>query len=237
MTFGVKLRARGEYACFTRPELKVERVSYDVLTPSAARGILEAIHWKPAIRWVVDRIHVLAPIHFESIRRNEVGSRIPAANIRKAMRAGSVDELYMVADDRNQRVQRSATVLRDVDYIIEAHFDLTRHAGERDSPAKHHDMFTRRARRGQCFHQPSLGCREFATDFTLLEGDPPPNRLPDDQQDRDLGWMLLDIAHTSDSPGHAGHRCGAGCQPLFFPARLMGGVLHVPPLSAPEVRS
>lgn len=159
MGYGIKLHIWGERACFTRPEMKVERVSYDVITPSAARGILEAIHWKPAIRWKVDRIHVLRPIRFESIRRNEVGSKVSARNVLSAMKAKSTQDLYTLADEDRQ--QRAATVLRDVAYVIEAHFDLTDKAGVDDNEGKHLDQFKRRARKGQCFHQPCMGTRGF----------------------------------------------------------------------------
>jgi len=127
MSFGIRLHIWGERACFTRPEMKVERVSYDVITPSAARGILEAIHWKPAIRWAVDRIHVLRPIRFESIRRNEVGNKLSPTNVRKAMKAGSTAGLATYVDEERQ--QRASTVLRDVAYVIEAHFELTERRG------------------------------------------------------------------------------------------------------------
>lgn len=223
MPHGIKLRVSGAYACFTRPEMKVERVSYDVITPSAARGILEAIHWKPAIVWRIDRIHVLKPIRFQSLRRNEVGHRIPVNNIRKAMRAGAVHELRQVVEDDRQ--QRAATLLYDVDYVIEAHFEMTARAGPEDNPAKHLEMFTRRAERGQCFHQPCLGTREFPADFALVTGEIPSSSLPDGQKERDLGWMLLDIDHEHDRT------------PLFFKAQLQNGILVVPPLGAPEVRS
>lgn len=159
MTYGIKLHIWGGRACFTRPEMKVERVSYDVITPSAARGILEAIHWKPAIRWEIDRIHVLKPVRFESIRRNEVGSKIGLGNIKKAMNAQSTQDLYTVADEDRQ--QRASTVLRDVAYVIEAHFVLTPKASSEDNEGKHLDIFKRRARQGQCFHQPCMGTREF----------------------------------------------------------------------------
>ena len=135
MAYGVKLHVWGDYACFTRPEMKVERVSYDVMTPSAARGILEAIHWKPAIRWGVDRIHVLKPIRFESLRRNEVGHKIPEATARAAMGRGSTEGLFTVVEDDRQ--QRAATVLRTVAYVIEAHFELTKTAAPDDTEAKH----------------------------------------------------------------------------------------------------
>ena len=223
MSYGIKLRVSGQRACFTRPEMKVERVSYDVITPSAARGILEAIHWKPAIVWVIDRIHVLKPIRFQSLRRNEVGHRVPVGNVKTAMKAGFVHELRQVASDDRQ--QRAATILYDVDYVIEAHFEMTAKTGPEDNPAKHHEMFTRRAAHGQCFHQPCLGTREFPAEFTLLEGEIPRHALPADQANRDLGWMVLDIDHANERT------------PLFFRAALCDGVLTVPPPGAPEVRS
>lgn len=224
MAYGVKLHVWGDRACFTRPEMKVERVSYDVMTPSAARGILEAVHWKPAIRWVIDAIEVLKPIRFQSIRRNEVGSRVPAVAVRKAMKAGEVQDLRMVAEENRQ--QRAATLLVDVAYVIHAHFELTERAGPGDSEAKHLSMFNRRAAGGQCFQQPCLGVREFPADFALLEdGAAPVSELPPDQRDRDLGWMLLDIDHTNDMTS------------LFFWAALRDGVMAVPPLNSVEVRS
>src|SRR5208283_2020968 len=137
----------GEFACFTRPEMKVERVSYDVMTPSAARGILEAIHWKPAIRWVVEAIHVLKPIRFQSIRRNEVGDKASVASIRKAMNSGDISDLALLVDDQKVRQQRAATILVDVAYVIEARFELTGKAGAEDNEGKHLDTFNRRARK------------------------------------------------------------------------------------------
>jgi CRISPR-associated protein Cas5 subtype I-C len=135
MSYGIRLRVSGEFACFTRPEMKVERVSYDLMTPSAARGILEAIHWRPAIRWVVEAIHVLKPIRFQSIRRNEVGHKVPVASIRKAMNSGDIGDLALLVDDDRQ--QRAATVLADVAYVIEAKFELTAKAGPGDNEGKH----------------------------------------------------------------------------------------------------
>jgi len=217
--FGVRLRVEGEYACFTRPEMKVERVSYDVMTPSAARGILEAIHWKPAIVWRIDRIHVLKPIRFQSIRRNEVGNKIPTGSVRTARNRGSIESLYTKIEDDRQ--QRAATVLFDVDYAIEAHFDLTDKASENDNEGKHLDIFNRRARRGQCFHQPCLGTREFAAYYTLIEHaeDIPPAI----DETRDLGYMLYDIDH------------GNGRQPLFFRAQMKQGVVEIPSPNSPEI--
>ncbi len=220
MSYGVRLRVSGEYACFTRPEMKVERVSYDVMTPSAARGILEAIHWKPAIRWIVDEIHVLKPIRFQSIRRNEVGAKAPTGKIRQAMTAGSLEGLALIIEDNRQ--QRAATVLADVDYVICAHFELTERADETDSEGKHLDIFNRRARKGQCFHQPCLGTREFVARFDLVEaGDP---LRPAIEETRDLGFMLFDIDHAGDRVS------------MFFRAKLDKGVMKVPPPDSPEIR-
>ena len=223
MPYGIRLHVWGEYACFTRPEMKVERVSYDAMTPSAARGVLEAIHWKPAIRWEIDRIHVLKPIRFETLRRNELGHKIPAGNISKAMQVGSTEGLRTVIEEDRQ--QRAATLLRDVGYVIEAHFTLTAAAGADDSEAKHLAMFKRRAMRGQCFHRPYLGTREFAADFALADDTMPVSYLPEDQRDRDLGWMLFDIDFADDS------------SPRFFRARLSSGAIDVPAWNSTEIRS
>lgn len=222
--FGIRLHVWGERACFTRPEMKVERVSYDVITPSAARGILEAIHWKPAIRWVVDRIHVLKPIRFESIRRNEIGSKIPESSVRSAMKARSVDGLGLAIDEDRQ--QRAATVLRDVAYVIEAHFEQTARWGSEDNAGKHADMFRRRARAGQCFHRPCLGTREFAAEFALLDGDlPKPDAtVLSPPNPRDLGFMLLDIDFEN------------GRAPVFFRAEMKDGVIEVPRIEDARAR-
>ena len=214
MAFGVKLLVRGEWACFTRPEMKVERVSYDVMTPSAARGILEAVHWKPSIHWIVDRIHVLRPIQFQSFRRNEVGVKISSITAGRAMRNGTVRGLGLAVEGARQ--QRATTLLRDVEYLIEAHFLLTKHAGD-DTEAKHLSMFNRRAAAGQCFHRPCLGNREFPADFALVHhGDPTPrSSLPPEQLNRDIGWMLHDIDFATGNTSR------------FFRARLTNGVLDV----------
>lgn len=223
MAYGVKLHVWGEYACFTRPEMKVERVSYDTLTPSAARGILEAIHWKPAIRWVIDRIHVLKPIRFENLRRNELGGKIAAGNVRKAIKAGSTAGLRTFIEDDRQ--QRAAMLLRDVAYVIEAHFLLTAAAGAGDTEAKHLAMFNRRATRGQCFHRPYLGTREFPADFALVGDSMPRSELSPDQRDQELGWMLHDLDYGDDMA------------PRFFRATLRDGVIDVPPPDADGVRA
>ncbi len=221
MAFGIKLRVWGDYACFTRPEMKVERVSYDVITPSAARGILEAIHWKPAINWVVDKIHVLRPIVFDNIRRNEISSKVPTINPGSVMR--DKKPLYFLVDEGNNRQQRAATLLRNVDYVIEAHFELTDKAGPDDNEGKHLDIFNRRARNGQFFHQPCLGCREFPAFFALLEGDAPASCYAGER--RELGYMLLDMDFQNNMT------------PLFFKAVMQDGIITPPSRLSPEVRA
>ncbi|WP_050797927.1 type I-C CRISPR-associated protein Cas5c [Neisseria shayeganii] len=203
--------------------MKVERVSYDVMTPSAARGILAAVHWKPAIRWVIDRIHVLKPIRFESVRRNELGSKISASKVSGAMRRKRVEDLYALIEDDRQ--QRAATVLKDVGYVIEAHAVLTARAGEGETIAKHIEMFKRRAAKGQCFQQPCMGVREFPAHFAWVDEDSiPESELPENERDRDLGWMLHDIDFDGSNLPH------------FFRAEMKNGVIHVPPFFAEEVK-
>lgn len=221
MAYGIRLKVWGDHACFTRPELKVERVSYDVMTPSAARGILEAIHWKHAIRWVVDAIHVLEPIRSRAFRRNEVGGKIPLGKVKTAMRRGDLSGLQLLVDEDRQ--QRAATILVKPAYVIEAHFELTAKAGADDNEGKHLDMFNRRAARGQCFHRPCLGTREFAAYFRLI---PPEEDLPKAiDVSRDLGFMLWDIDHAA--PGRPS---------LLFRASLDKGVMRVPPPGSKEIR-
>lgn len=182
MSYGIKIRAWGDYALFSRPEMKVERVSYDVMTPSAARGILEAIYWKPEIRWIVDRIHVLKKVRFENIRRNELASKASVSN--SVVREGNTLVCQYIEEDRQQR---ASMILKDVDYIIEAHFELT---GKDDSdPGKHLAIFERRVKKGQCFHRPYFGCREFPVNFAWCDD------IPASQHngEQDLGFMLHDI--------------------------------------------
>ncbi|WP_265581009.1 type I-C CRISPR-associated protein Cas5c [Methanofollis aquaemaris] len=189
--------------------MKVERVSYDVMTPSAARGILEAIYWKPAICWKIDRIHVMNRIAYDNIRRNEVLGKIPAAKVKSALKGKDV-QLYQ--DSNEARVQRASLLLRDVCYCIEAHFELTEKAGPDDTPEKHYNIALRRMRRGQCFHHPYLGCREFPARFELIEGTVPPSCHTGE---RDLGFMLYDIDFADDM------------RPVFFRARMVDGVIDV----------
>jgi len=216
MGYGIKLKVWGDYACFTRPEMKVERVSYDVMTPSAARGTLEAIYWKPAIRWVIDRIHVLNPIRFDNIRRNELSGKIPIRNVTTAMKDGCSPVEVFIEEDRQQR---AALVLRDVAYVIDAHFEFS---GEEDNnPAKHKEIFDRRAGKGQCFHRPYLGCREFPSQFEPVEEIPPSIH----QGEKELGWMLHDIDFNDEMKAK------------FFRATMRNGVIEIPPLSRKEVKA
>ena len=233
MAYGIKLKVWGDYALFTRPEMKVERVSYDVMTPSAARGVLEAIYWKPQIRWVIDRIHVLAPIRFTHVRRNEISQKIPANKVTSAIKKGQGD-LGLAVDEHRQ--QRAAMILRDVCYGIEAHveiLDATDQQGKTlDKPeAKHLEMFKRRAAKGQYFHHPYLGTREFFADFALVEDFGP---VPESLQgpEKDLGFMLHDIDFVPDKKGkivesNKGTRLRA--EPRFFRAKMNNGVIDVPP--------
>ncbi len=214
------LEVSGEFACFTRPEMKVERVSYDVMTPSAARAIFEAVLWKPAIRWQVEKIEVLNPIRWINLRRNEVGAVIPKVNPKMATKKGEPLGLNI----EEVRQQRAGLFLRDVRYRIHARFDMTERAGESDTPVKFAEMFRRRASRGQCFNQPYLGCREFSCAFRLLEsleGEPAPIA-----ETRDLGWMLYDMDFSDPNDP----------KPLFFRARMENGAVAVPPRDSEGVR-
>jgi len=208
------LRVRGPWACYTRPELKAERMSYPAMTPSAARGVLEAVLWKPAIRWRVERIRVLAPIVFTSFRRNEVGA-VAAAPSRAVVTSGGEHDDFFVED---RRQQRNTVALRDVDYVIEARFEMTPRAGPADNRAKFVDMFRRRVEGGQHFHQPYLGCREFVGDVMPVD-ETTPAPIP---ETRDLGLMLWDIDFGTDTKGKPRNR------PIFFAAKLVDGVMEVP---------
>lgn len=214
------LEVTGDFACFTRPEMKVERVSYDVITPSAARAVFEAVLWKPAIRWRIRKIEVLKPIRWISLRRNEVGAVVPVGSVKSAMNKGSGDLALYIEDERQQR---AGLFLRDVGYRLHADLEVLPAAGANNPPAKFREMFERRVGKGQCVNQPYLGCREFACDFRLIGGDQA--AAPIDET-RDLGWMLhdMDFANLADP------------KPRFFRAELKGGVLAVPDAESPEVR-
>lgn len=217
----ISVEVWGDYALFSRPEMKTERVSYDVMTPSAARGLLEAVMWHPGMKWVVDRIHVCAPIRFTNIRRNEVKDTVNARNAKAVMERGG--ELYLATPSSIQ--QRAAMVLRDVHYVIDAHFDMTMRASPTDNPGKFQEMTRRRLEKGQFYHQPCFGVREFPASFKLCESPPPcPEEL---KGERDLGWMLLDLDYSDP----------ANITPHFFRAVLHDGILEVPPMHSKEVRT
>jgi CRISPR-associated protein Cas5d len=236
MNYGITLKVSGDYALFSRPEMKVERVSYDVMTPSAARGVLEAIYWKPQIRWLIDEIHVLNPIRFTNIRRNEIDSKISvkgAGGVNAAMKdPGVVPHMEVTA----HRQQRASLLLKDVAYLIKAHLAVLDRRVEKGGPetsdadaaGKHLEMFKRRARKGQAFHHPYFGCREFPVDFELIESDLP---VPPAEfaGEKDLGFMLHDIEFTQDK---ATKKVKATV-PHFFRAAMRDGVIHVPELPFP----
>lgn len=200
----------GDWALFTRPEMKVERVSYDVPTPSAARGLLEAVYFHPGLVWRIDKIYVLNPIQFTNIRRNEVDAKILASDLRSAAQGGT-KPLCIATSDSIQ--QRAAMMLRDVHYVIEAHFDMTDKANPSDNPGKFQDIIKRRLRRGQCFSQPYLGCRECTAHFGLWEG----GEIETIQETRDLGWMLYDMDYSNP----------VNITPMFFRAKMVDGVVDV----------
>jgi CRISPR-associated protein Cas5d len=196
------------FACFSRPELKVERVSYAVPTPSAVCGIYSAVLWKPAICWHVSKIHVCRPIQFVSFRRNELNTRAPSPK-KDIVKNGGPAPLYFAEDDR---AQRNTVALYDVEYVFEAFFDMTNVAGAEDNVTKFVEMYTRRLAKGQCYMQPYLGCREFAAEFSPIDGE-----FSKCDDNRDLGLMLWGISFTSS--GNKAH---------FFDARLVHGTLDVP---------
>jgi CRISPR-associated protein Cas5d len=217
----IRLEVWGERACFTRPEMKTERVSYDIMTPSAARGLLEAIYWHPGLSYSIDRIYVRAPIQFENIRRNEVKATASTKTAKTVMERGQ-GELFLCTSDTIQ--QRATLLLTNVRYIIEAHFDMTEKAAPSDNPGKFQDILRRRIEKGKCYHQPYFGCREFPANFAPCAAIP---HCPDELRgERDLGYMLYDMDYTDLEDIH----------PLFFRAVLRDGVLEVPSRHSEEVK-
>lgn len=209
MKTAYQVRIRGPIALFTRPEFKTERLTYDILTPSAARGILEAILWKPAIRWEIRKIYLLAPVRYIQFKRNEVTSRTSVNNVQRAAKASAPLDYFSDED----RAQRNTIALRDVDYAVEAEFHMTDRCGAADNPKKFDEMFRRRLEKGQHHMQPYLGCREFPAVVEPYTGDPTPLAAAT----LDLGFMLHDLRFSS-----------SGNQPVFFRAKLDRGVIEVP---------
>ena len=213
MGIGVKVKVWGDYALFSRPELKVERCSYDVITPSAARGILEAIYWHPGMRWIIDKIYVKNPIRFTSVRRNEVKSKV---SMNKALQAYNGDEKPFYISTKEDIVQRASLILCDVCYVIEAHFEMTHKANESDNTGKFKDIIMRRLKRGECYHMPYFGCREFPAQFCLCEEDDI-TTFYSEVLEKDLGFMLYDMDYSNLD----------NIQPMFFSAILKKGVLNL----------
>lgn len=211
MGIGVKVKVWGEYALFSRPEMKVERCSYDVITPSAARGILEAIYWHPGMKWVIDKIYVQKPVQFTSIRRNEVKSKISSNNVLPVYN-GADKRLYI--STKSDIVQRASLLLRDVSYVIEAHFEMTEKAVESDNPGKFKDIIMRRLKRGECYHTPYFGCREFPANFCLCEDEKIETAY---SGEKDLGFMLYDMDFSDLD----------NIQPMFFRALMKDGVINL----------
>lgn len=203
----IQIEVWGDYACFSRPEMKTERVSYDVMTPSAARGLIESIYWHPGLRYCIDRIHVLEPIRFTNIRRNEVKSTLLASKALSAAKSGEALALIPSQDIQ----QRAALILQDVHYVIEAHFDMTDKAAPGDNPGKFQDILRRRLQRGQAYSQPYFGCREFAAHFQEWPG----GDVPAIDETQDLGFMLYDMDYSDMQ----------NIQAQFFRAKLEHGVL------------
>ena len=201
------IEAWGDYACFSRPEMKTERVSYDTMTPSAARGLVEAIFWHPGLRYFIDRIYLLNPIRFTNIRRNEVKAALLASAALRAAKGGEAPVLYTSQEIQ----QRAAMVLQGVHYVIECHFDMTDRAAPGDNPGKFQDILRRRLTKGQCYHTPYFGCREFPASFREWRG----GKIPAIDLTQDLGWMLYDLDYTDPQ----------NIQPQFFRARVEHGVL------------
>lgn len=216
----IRVEVWGDYALFSRPEMKVERVSYDVITPSAARGLLESIYWHPGLSWKIDRIYVCNPIRFTNIRRNEVKDIVSGSSVKSVMKSGK-GEIYIATSESIQ--QRAAMVLKNVRYVIEAHFDMTDNAAASDNPGKFQDIMKRRLERGQFYNMPYMGTREFPAHFKPCGAIP---ECPDELKGtRDLGWMLLDMDYTDKSD----------IQPRFFRATMTDGVIDVPEFDSAEV--
>lgn len=220
MTKNYCLEVRGDYACFTRPEMKVERVSYDVITPSAARAVFEAILWKPAIRWRITKIEVLKPIKWISVRRNEVGAVVSTRNAESAAHSGKGN---LGLNIEAERKQRAGLFLRNVAYLLYADLELLANAGENNTLPKFMDMFERRAKAGQCINQPYLGTREFACDFELIDEG---NKKMPINETREFGWMLHDMDFSKPSEP----------QPQFYRVSMVNGAITVPSPESDEVR-
>lgn len=210
----IRVEVKGDFACFSRLEFKAERVSYDVITPSAARGLIESVFWHPGMRYIVDKIYLLSEISFANIKRNEVASKVSASNVQKVINNGK-GALYLATPLDIQ--QRATMLLKNVHYIIEAHFKMTEKANATDNTGKFQEMLKRRLRKGQNYHQPYLGCREFPAQVSLFEGDVNTLKLAYADEDKDLGFMLYDMDYSDKD----------NIIPMFFRAILKNGVIDL----------
>ena len=211
MPYGFKVEVWGDYALFSRPEMKAERVTYDVITPSAARGLLESVYWHPGLQWYIDRIYVLNKIKFANIRRNEGKSKASARNMKTAMDKKTAPP-YMAMSKEIQ--QRASLLLKDVHYVIEAHFELTDKANSSDNKGKFCDIFRRRLQKGQAYSQPYFGCRECTAHFREYRAEDITTAY---KGEKDLGFMLYDLDYSDPND----------IKSLFFRAILKDGVLEV----------
>lgn len=214
MAYGVQIEVWGDRALFARPELSVERVSYDVITPSAARGLIESIYWHPGLRYSIEKIHVLNPIRFTNVRRNEVKSKALASSMKSAIVNGGQLPCINTKEDIQQR---ASLILTDVHYVIEAHFDLTDKASPEDNPGKFKDIIRRRLERGQCYSAPYFGTREFPAHFKAYEDPLPSKGFYSDVDERDFGLMLYDMDYSDPK----------NITPMFFRAIMRNGVIDV----------
>lgn len=234
MSYGFRIMVTGDYACFTRPEMKVERVSYDVPTPSALEGMLKSIYWKPAIRYVIDKIIVFNPISFGNIRRNEVKEKISFANVKKQMNGTGGIEFY-AADNRN-RNQRATMLLQNVRYGIEFHFELTglRNDDEDDGESKHYNIIKRRLEKGQCFRTPCLGCSEFPVKTITLVDEFPVGEIASEilsMGDVDLGFMLYGVKFADGGKPLNGDwenpQFSDKATAIYYRPHMIGGIIDV----------
>ena len=221
MSYGVALEVWGDYALFTRPEMSVERVTYDVITPSAARGLVESIYWLPGLRVVIDRIHVLNPIEYTSVRRNQLKDNALASSMKTAI-TNSVksEKIVLPSINRAESIQqRASLILTNVRYVLEFHFEMTQKAASGDNPGKFADIFRRRIAKGQYYSQPYFGTREFAANFRPWPAGEKIHGYYSDVQpgERDLGFMLFDMDYSDRE----------NITPMFFRARMIDGTIDV----------
>lgn len=200
MSYGFRIIVEGDYACFTRPELKVERVSYDVPPPGALEGLLKSVYWKPAIRYVIDKIIVFHPIDFINVRRNEVKEKVSYSAVRGQMQGNGVDPCIYTSQNRSQR---SSVILKNVKYGVEFHFELTGFKSETEERAekKHFNIIKRRLEKGQFFRTPCLGCSEFPVKRIDLISEFDINQISNDvlaMGDVDLGFMSYRVVFSDE---------------------------------------